>query len=231
MTTETKHFVGIDVGTGSARAGVFTAEGRMLASAKHDIAIFYEAGEIVEQSSNDIWRAICTSVREAVKASGVSPSFVAGIGVDATCSLVVVGPEGSPLPVGPSEDTERNIIVWMDHRAVEQAQRITRMGHDVLRYVGGTISPEMETPKLLWLKEHRPKTFAAAEHFFDLADYITWRATGSLARSSCTVTCKWTYLAHEQRWDPTYFRAIGLNELAAEGFARIGTEIVPPGTN
>jgi D-ribulokinase len=44
------------------------------------------------------------------------------------------------------------------------------------------------------------------------------------------VTCKWTYLAHEDRWDEAYFRAVGLATLADEGFARIGTEMVPPGT-
>jgi len=230
MTTASQHFIGIDVGTGSARAGVFTANGTMLAAARRSIAIFHEAGDIVEQSGNDIWQAVCSSVREAVLASGVDASSIGGIGVDATCSLVVVGKSGVPLPVGPSEDPERNIIVWMDHRAVEQAGRITALGHDVLRYVGGTISPEMETPKLLWLKENRPTVFAEAAQFFDLADYLTWRASGSLARSSCTLTCKWTYLAHEKRWDPTYFDAIGLGELAAEGFARIGTEVVPPGT-
>jgi FGGY-family pentulose kinase len=88
----------------------------------------------------------------------------------------------------------------------------------------------METPKLLWLKRNLPQSFAAADHFFDLADYLTWRATGSLARSVCTVTCKWTYLAHEKRWDAGYFRDIGLAELADENFVRIGTEIVEPGT-
>lgn len=229
MTTG-QHLLGIDIGTGSARAGIFTADGRMLATAKRDIAIFHEAGEIVEQSANDIWRAICASVREALVQAGITAGDIGGIGVDATCSLVVVGPNGVPLPVGPSEDPERNIIVWMDHRATDQAKRITAMGHDVLRYVGGIISPEMETPKLLWLKEHRPGVFDRAAHFFDLADYITWRMSGSLARSSCTVTCKWTYLAHEQRWDPSYFQSIGLGDLAEEKFTRIGTEIVPPGT-
>ena len=226
----TPYFIGIDVGTGSARAGVFDPAGQMLAVAKRDIQLHRGPGDIAEQSSEDIWQAVSYSVREAVRLSGVNPADIKGIGVDATCSLVVVGPGGAPLPVGDPDATERNIIVWMDHRAADQAERINATGHSVLAYVGGRISPEMETPKLLWLKENRPEVFAAAWQFFDLADYLTWRATGSLSRSLCTLTCKWTYLGHEKRWDPTYFDAVGLGGLAQEGFARIGTDVVPGGT-
>lgn len=224
------YVIGVDVGTGSARAGLFDLNGRMLSVAKCDITLYREAGSIVEQSSTEIWNAVCAVIREAVQKAGVSPEKVVGLGFDATCSLVVLGEGGAPLAVGPSEEAERDIIVWMDHRAVEQAERINAIGHDVLRYVGGRISPEMETPKILWLKENRPATFAAAWQFFDLADFLTWKSTGDLARSTCTVTCKWTYLAHEARWDDSYFKKIGLEELAAEGFARIGTDIVEPGT-
>ena len=222
--------VGVDVGTGSARAGVFDLAGRMLASAKHDIRLFHAPGAIVEQSSNDIWRAVCASVRDALVLSDVAPQRIAGIGFDATCSLVVLGEGGQPLPVGPSDDPERNVIVWMDHRAVAQADRINATGHDVLKYVGGRISPEMETPKLLWLLEHKPEVFAAAWQFLDLTDFLTWRASGDLSRSTCTVTCKWTYLAHEQRWDAGYFHAVGLGVLADEEFERIGRRVVAPGT-
>lgn len=224
------YLIGIDVGTGSARAGVFDANGVMLASAKADLTMWREAGSIVEQSSAQVWQAVCYAVRGAVKAAAIDPAQVVGLGFDATCSLVVLGEGGVPLPVGPSNDPDRNIIVWMDHRAVEQAERINATNHAVLQYVGGVISPEMETPKLLWLRENRPQVFDAAWAFFDLADYLTWAATGSLARSTCTITCKWTYLAHEKRWDASYFRAIGLDVLADEGFTRIGTEAVAPGT-
>ncbi|WP_182086567.1 FGGY-family carbohydrate kinase [Aureimonas sp. ME7] len=223
-------FIGIDVGTGSARAGVFDATGALLGHAKRDIAIFREPGAIVEQSSNDIWRAVSAAVREAVALAGIDAKQVEGIGFDATCSLVVLGPGGAPLPVGPSGDPERNIVVWMDHRAGAEAREINAAGHPVLRYVGGAISPEMQTPKLLWLARNMPETFAEASAFLDLADFLTWKASGSLARSTCTLTCKWTYLAHEARWDESYFRQIGLGALADEGFARIGRQVVPGGT-
>jgi D-ribulokinase len=223
-------YLGIDVGTGSARAGLFDNTGQLLESAKRDIKLFREEGDVVEQSGNDIWQAICASVRDVMETSKIASQAVAGIGFDATCSLVVVAKDGSPLPVGDPALPERNIIVWMDHRAVDQTKRINAMGHDVLRYVGNRISPEMETPKLLWLKENRPDTFNNAAHFFDLTDYLTWRCTGSTDRSICTVTCKWTYLGHERRWDGDYFKSIGIAELADENFARIGTTIVDAGT-
>ena len=225
-----RYVVGVDVGTGSARAGIFDLTGRMLASAKHDITLFHASGSIVEQSSGEIWNAVCHVVKDALSQSAVSPDRVAGIGFDATCSLVVQGAGGQPLPVGPSEQAERDVIVWMDHRAVAQADRINATNHEVLKYVGGRISPEMETPKLLWLLENRPSVFAAAWQFFDLTDFLTWRATGDLSRSTCTVTCKWTYLAHERRWDESYFRTIGLGVLADEAFERIGQTVVDPGT-
>ncbi|HBT3294887.1 TPA: FGGY-family carbohydrate kinase [Klebsiella aerogenes] len=230
MNGETQTIIGVDVGSGSVRAGVFNLSGELLTHATREITLFRSAGSVVEQSSREIWQAVCDCIKRAVEKAAVSPHSVAGIGFDATCSLVVIGENDAPLAVGPSEEAERNIIVWMDHRATEQAERINATRHPVLQYVGGTISPEMETPKLLWLKENRPQIFAAARHFFDLADYLTWRATGDLARSVCTVTCKWTYLAHEKRWDADYFRQIGLAELAEEDFARIGQRIVDPGT-
>ncbi|MGF6529514.1 D-ribulokinase [Paraburkholderia sp. GAS206C] len=225
-----RYVVGVDVGTGSARAGIFDLAGHMVATAKRDITLFHASGSIVEQSSAEIWSAVCDSVKEALAQAAVSPDQIAGIGFDATCSLVVLGESGQSLPVGPSEQAERDIIVWMDHRAVEQAERINAGGHEVLKFVGGKISPEMETPKLLWLLENRPQVFAAAWQFFDLTDFLTWRATGDLSRSTCTVTCKWTYLAHERRWDESYFRSVGLGVLADEGFARIGQSVVDAGT-
>lgn len=222
--------IGVDVGTGSARAGVFDATGRLLGLGKHPVTLWQEPGGIVEQSAEQIWQAVCIAVRGAIATSGADPSAIRGIGFDATCSLVAVGPQGQGIAVGPSGDPARNVIVWMDHRATAEAAEINAGAHAVLDSVGGRISPEMETPKLLWLSRHMPAAFAATAHFLDLSDYLTWRASGSLARSSCTVTCKWTYLAHENRWDAGYFRAIGLGALADEGFARIGTSVVSPGT-
>ncbi len=223
-------YIGVDVGTTSTRAGVFDEAGILLATARHPIRIWQEAGDIVEQSSQDIWEACCKSVRAAMAEAAIAPDSIGGIGFDATCSLVVLDPQGEPLTVSASGEAQRNVIVWMDHRATAEARLINETEDAVLRYVGGSISPEMEMPKLLWLKRHLRTSFDGAGHFFDLADYLTWRATGALQRSTCTVTCKWNYLAHDGGWSAPFFKRVGLSDFVAENYARIGTEIVAPGT-
>src|SRR5260221_1341606 len=223
-------FIGVDVGTSSARAGVFDEKGTLLATARHPIAVWDEAGSVVEQSSSEIWAACAASVRAAMAEAALPPCAVKGMGFDATCSLVVLDAAANPVTVSSSGDDRRNVIVWMDHRAIVEARLVNDTRDDVLRYVDGSISPEMEIAKLLWLKRHLPSTYRSAGHFFDLADYLSFRATGSTARSICTLACKWNFLAHDRRWSDRYFERIGLGDLASDSYAKIGNGVVAPGT-
>ncbi len=219
--------IGVDVGTGSARAGLFDLAGRRIAVASCPIQMWQPKPEWAEQSSEGIWRAVCQVVREVALAAPDAARIV-GVGFDATCSLVVLDSSDAPVAVSDSGDDERNVIVWMDHRALAETDEINAGGHDaVLKYVGGKISPEMETPKLMWLKRHQPGSWARAGKFLDLADFLTYRATGSDHRSLCTTVCKWTYLGHEGRWDEDYFRAIGIEDALISG--KIGASVRPVG--
>lgn len=238
MAPEPHAYIGIDVGTGSVRAGLFDDRGGRLGLGTHPIETRRPAHDHVEQSSEDIWRAAGAAVRAALLESGLAPERVRGVGFDATCSLVALDEADRPVSVSTTKDDAWNVVVWMDHRAIEETGRINRTGHDVLDYVGGTISPEMQTPKLLWLKEQLPDAWRRSARFLDLPDYLTYRATGVDVRSLCSVTCKWTYLAHRagdgvdgamRGWQDDYFREVGLGDLVDEGYRRIGTRVRPMG--
>jgi FGGY-family pentulose kinase len=220
-------YLGIDVGTASVRAGLFDASGKRAGLGVEPIIIFRPREDFVEQSSDDIWRAAGVAVRQAL--GGTDPARVRGIGFDATCSLVALDERDRPVSVSPTGKDAQNVVVWMDHRATAQATRINATKHEVLKYVGGGVSPEMQTPKLLWLKEELPSAWSRAKRFLDLPDFLVYRATGTDVRSLCTTVCKWTYLAHAGGWDAGFFRAAGLGALADEGFARIGTNVRPMG--
>lgn len=230
-------YLGVDVGTGSVRAGIFDDRGVRHGLAAADIRIWRPQADFVEQSSDDIWSAAGEAVRSAMKDAGCQPGDIRGIGFDATCSMVVLDGADRPVTVEPGGSDERNVIVWMDHRALDQTARINATEHRVLRYVGGQVSPEMQTPKLLWLKESLPDTWKRAARFLDLPDYLSYRATGDDTRSLCTTVCKWTYLGHEQnviegstgRWEDSYFGTVGLEDLVEDGYRRIGRRVRPMG--
>ncbi|KAL8265187.1 hypothetical protein R6Q59_023317 [Mikania micrantha] len=236
-------FLGVDVGTGSARAGLFDEAGKLLGSASSPIQIWKE-GDCVEQSSTDIWLAICTAVKRALSLSDVAGEVVTGIGFAATCSLVAVDSEGQPVSVSWSGDTRRNVIVWMDHRAVKQAERINSFNSPVLQYCGGSISPEMQPPKLLWVKENLQESWSMTWRWMDLSDWLSYKATGDDTRSMCTTVCKWTYLGHAHMqhidenssrdmeacgWDDDFWEEIGLSDLVDGHHSKIGRSVAFPG--
>jgi FGGY-family pentulose kinase len=212
-----KFVCAVDVGTGSARAGILDRAGRLIGRAECAIAMHRPQPGHAEHDSEDIWSSVCAAVRAARKKAGVAPDDVAGISFDATCSLVVRDPGGGQLSVSTGGDARWDTIVWLDHRALAEADECTATRHRVLDYIGGVMSPEMETPKLMWLKRHLPDTWNKAGHFFDLADFLTWKASGSLARSQCTLTAKWTYLAHESGWQPDFFERVGIPDMLRRG--------------
>lgn len=221
-------FVAVDVGTQSVRAALVTEKGKIVKTATCPLDTWNPQPDFYQQSSEQVWRSCCTAVKEATK----DAKDVKGIGFDATCSLVVLDAEGQPLTISPKGEPEQNIILWMDHRAVEQAEFINQTDSEVLRFVGGRMSPEMEPPKLLWLKQNMPSTWQKMGFAFDLPDYLTWRATGCDTKSLCSAVCKWTYQAslEQQGWNDSFWIRIGLEDLVTDNYQKIGNKFVAPGT-
>ena len=60
------YFVGVDVGTGSARAGLFTESGALRYHSRKEIKTWVNEGFAdgsYEQSTDDIWQAVCCCVK------------------------------------------------------------------------------------------------------------------------------------------------------------------------
>ena len=186
-----------------------------------------------EQSVTDIWKCICNSVQRAMNQHNIDPETVRGIGFDATCSLTVFNEEtGEPQCVtGPKFDNadgnDRNVILWLDHRPVEETKKVNATKHNLLRYVGGTMSIEMEMPKILWLKNNMPPELFAKCNFYDLGDALTKMATGQDARSFCSTVCKQGYVpvgvdGSEKGWQEDFLKEIGLEDLTKDDCRRLG---------
>ncbi|KAF3901920.1 Gluconokinase [Orbilia brochopaga] len=227
---QSTYAVGVDVGTGSARACIIDFTGELLVEVSKEIKRWSPRADYYEQSTTDIWESICYCVRTCLQKTNVDPANVKGIGFDATCSLAVLSANtDEPVSVAGPEftDKERNVILWMDHRPKEETAAINATNHKLLKYVGGKMSIEMEIPKVLWLKRHMPAAVFRDCKFYDLVDALTHIASGKETRSFCSTVCKQGYVpvgidGSVKGWQEDFLTAIGLPELAEDNFKRMG---------
>ncbi|KAA8892718.1 FGGY family of carbohydrate kinase [Sphaerosporella brunnea] len=224
------YYMGVDVGTGSARVCIIDAAGVILAVESRQIRTWNDRPDFYEQSTEDIWSAICHCSRSVLKTAAIEPELVKGIGFDATCSLAVLDEKtDEPISVaGPDfREKTRNVILWMDHRPKAETMQINATNHNLLKYVGGQMSIEMEVPKVLWLKNNMPSNLFERCKFYDLADALTHIATGKETRSFCSTVCKQGYVpvgvdGSVKGWQEDFLSAIGLQDLVKDNFRKMG---------
>lgn len=179
----------VDVGSARARAGLYTLQGHLVARASRGFATLPSPGGQAGFAFAEIWQAVADALAEARRMAGASPAQVQALAFDATCSLVVDAPGFSP-----------DVIAWHDHRAVAEAHDVSAIAHEVVARAGGSISPEMQTPKLIWLRRNRPEVWAGLHGIRDLCDHLAFRATSLPARSLCAMASKWPWLPDRGGW-------------------------------
>jgi FGGY-family pentulose kinase len=57
--------------------------------------------------------------------------------------------------------------------------------------MGGSVSCEMSLAKITWL--YKQEYYKKVKHLIELPEFLTWKATGSMRRSLCSLVCKWGY--------------------------------------
>jgi FGGY-family pentulose kinase len=228
------HFLGVDVGTSSVRVALFDINGKVIDLKVSPIQIFSSQVDFYEQSSEEIWSSICNVIKCILNDSPkINSDDIVSIGFDATCSLVVLDGDFKPVTVSSADNASdtTNVIMWMDHRSIKQTEFINATNHECLKSVGGTISVEMDPPKILWLKENLyEKCYSRAKYFFSLPDFLVWKFSQIDVRSICTTNCKWLYKSepNENKWDLSFWSQIGLNDLTINNFKAIGSRVEKP---
>ena len=202
----------VDVGTLSTRAGLFDRDGEVLGVASAPFELVKPLDHHAVYRMDEIWAAVGAAVREVVSLSRRPATDIAGLAFDATSSLAVTSTGERPL------DGDGDVFCWMDHRGEAEASEIDETGDRYLDYVGGSVSPEIHLPKLLWLKRRRPRAWARLTGARDLVDELGRRATGADVHSLCGFSCKWPYLPDRGLgWRQDLLNRLGIGDLMRLG--------------
>ncbi|RGP35180.1 FGGY-family carbohydrate kinase [Pseudotabrizicola alkalilacus] len=213
--------IGLDCGTGGARALVADRTGRVLAMAVRNYPTTHPHPGWATQSPADWWEAACGAVRAALLQGGIARDRIAAICASGTSSTMVAL-DDALNPLGEA-------ILWMDNRASPQARRIEATGHPVLRRSRAGFSAETALPKILWLRENAPDVFGRSRWFVEMADYLALRLAGELTLGQNLTTNRWFY-DPRHGWPEDFLTAIGLSGITDRFPARMPAvgEVIGP---
>ena len=175
MSSRPPYLLGVDSGTSSCKAVVFTLDGEVVAEGVARHTIHHPRSGWAEQDPLEWWSAAAQAIREALRRGGVRGEDVVGLSVDSQREAVVpIDREGSVL---------WRSIIWLDERAVSQQREIEeRVGRERILEVTGLPSDFIfSAPKILWLKENLPNVYGRTYKFLSAKDYIIFRLTGEVA--------------------------------------------------
>jgi xylulokinase len=189
--------LGIDAGTTSVKAGLFSPNGQCLAVARQEYQLATPHASWAELDPEMYWQACVDTVQKAVRGAGVTPEQVAALCVSSQGeTLIALDAKGTPV---------HPAIVWLDNRATREAETLAdRFSSEVYEVTGiPEIIPTWTACKILWLKQNQPEAFNRAAKFLLVQDYLIYRLTGRYATNN-SVSCTTLYfdIVHDRWWQP-----------------------------
>ena len=170
---EFKLLLSIDIGTTAIKAGCFSIDGKMIASAYLEYPLIKTKRWQVEQDANLWWKLAVRVIKEVLSKIDSNINEIIAMSISAQgISYVPVDDLGRPL---------LNAFSWLDTRAVEQADRMKNLftsQSEAFHHLGLHIVPTYTLPKIMWLKDNESEIFEKTHKFSTCLDFINNKLIG-----------------------------------------------------
>lgn len=209
--------ISIDVGTSSLKVALVGRALDVLHAADESYDVSYPGTGCAEQAPEDWWQGARRALARLAVECPELPQRAAGIVfASQMCGVVAVDAGGRPL---------RPCMIWLDKRAASIARSVMGgfpriFGYGAwkllssIRLTNGAPSLNgMDPPaKMIWLKRHEPRTWAAAHRLLDVKDWLLLRATGRAVTTADLANVTWMMDTRKGRegWSDTLIARFGL---------------------
>ncbi|MDF2926020.1 MAG: gluconokinase [Paenibacillaceae bacterium] len=201
-----KLVIGLDIGTTSTKAVVFTAQGAMLSRYESAYPLEQPEPSRAVQDPERIVRGVADSVRGALAEAGASGDDVAAVGISAAMhSLMLLDKRGDPLTP---------LITWADSRSSEQAARLKLEhggGNGLYGRTGTPVHPMSPLTKIIWFREREPEVFSEAAMFAGIKEYVLYRLFGQYVVDESVASATGMFNLETADWDEQALALAGID--------------------
>lgn len=202
--TATPYILGVDIGTTSTKAVLFTTQGAVVNHHAVDYPLLSPAPTIQEQDPDEILAAVMQSVRWVIDQSEINPTNLLGISFSAAMhSLIAVDQQGTPLTMS---------ITWADRRSAGWVSTIREQHHgkEIYHRTGTPIHPMSPFVKLVWMRHEQPELFQRAAKFISIKEYILYQWFGDYVVDYSIANATGLFNMETMDWDTAALEVAGV---------------------
>jgi len=204
MQHQPEYMLGVDIGTTSTKAVLFTTQGQVVAQHAVEYPLLCTTPGMAEQDPLQIYEAVLSAIRDAVANSRVEAAQITLVSFSAAMhSVIAVGPDGELLS---------NSITWGDNRAGAWANRIRDElgGHEIYLRTGTPIHPMSPLCKIMWLRHDQPQLFARTARFVGMKEYVLYRLFGEWLVDHSIASATGMFNLQQLDWDQGALELLGI---------------------
>lgn len=211
------YVIGIDLGTSSAKAGVFDLSGRIVGEAYAEYSILIPRPGWREQKAEWWWEATIKLLRELTARFALKKENLRGIAITHQ-RLTFVPVDRKMRPI-------YNAILWNDVRCSKEVEYAKNTIGEVEIFKKTGVAPGYwSIYKILWLKNNLEKIYKNTYKFVLVPDFICYKLTGKLVTTQSAAILTGALDIHNpNRWCTDIIRALGVDE------DKLVDEILPSG--
>jgi len=213
------YLLAIDVGTGSARAVLFAADGSQVGIGQreysHREAPGVPGSQVFDTTTN--WSLIAQCVHEALADGQVSPSQVLAVSASSMREgMVLYGAKGQEIWACPN----------VDSRAGEEATELVTSGEaqEIYNHAGDWVS--ITSPaRFRWIARHEPELFAEIAHVGMLGDWVLTKLSGEFVTDASLGSSSGMFDLAKRDWSERILDICGLERAICPPVVDSGTVI------
>jgi gluconokinase len=200
----TKYMIGVDIGTTSTKAVVFTLDGRIVAQHAEAYPLICTEPDMAEQSPTQIFEAVLNAIGHVVRAAPAAPEEVALLSFSASMHSVMALDADNKLLT--------NSITWADNRAREAAVQLRDAfdGQALYLRTGTPVHPMSPLCKIMWLRGTKPEVFTKAARFVGMKEYLFFRLFGRWVVDHSIASATGLFNLRDLAWDAEALRVAGI---------------------
>ncbi|MFA9560244.1 gluconokinase [Evansella sp. AB-rgal1] len=200
-----KHVIGLDIGTTSAKAVIFYLDGTVLSEDEQFYPIESPYPSWSEQNPLQIESAAINAMKYAIQKANISGNQVLSVGLSSAMhSLICVDEKWNPLSP---------CFTWADNRSVMEASKlkVSDLTKSLYYQTGTPIHPMSPLVKLIWMRENGYEAYKNATRFVSMKEFLTGRWFNVAAVDYSTASASGLFHIRDHLWSSEALDLAGIH--------------------